>query len=412
MLNRLKQYDWRNFNYSLILVVVILCLFSAFILKLAGGADKGAGYMRSQLVGLVLGLFVMAVLSVIDYHFICRFVPIYYLVGIILVVLTKVPGIGTDLGTSASRWIKIGSFTFQPSELLKIIYILSLASLFGKIRKQLDQFRSLLWVVLLTLPAFGVIAIQPDLSSGLVILFVMLVITFVAGVTYRVLAPVISIGLPLTLIMYWYVQQPGNIFISAGILKKYQYNRIFAFKHADSLDKDIVDLNRQQNAAVSAIAEGGLYGKFLKDGAKEGCSRAYTSVSIRESDFVWSVIAEEFGFLGCCLILVLFAVVIIKCFMVAKKAQDFLGMLIAVGVSAMFMFQIFSNICVVTFLFPNTGLPLPFLSNGLSSMMSSMIGIGLVINIGIQPAKSKKGGFTMRTAYSDSERDVDIDFSL
>ncbi len=87
-------------------------------------------------------------------------------------------------------------------------------------------------------------------------------------------------------------------------------------------------------------------------------------------------------------------------------------MLIAVGVSAMFMFQIFSNICVVTFLFPNTGLPLPFLSNGLSSMMSSMIGIGLVINIGIQPAKTKKGGFTMRKAYSDADNNIDIDFSL
>ena len=137
-----------------------------------------------------------------------------------------------------------------------------------------------------------------------------------------------------------------------------------------------------------------------------------SSVSIRESDFIWSVISEEFGFLGCCLVLLLFSILIFKCFRVARKAQDFLGMLIAVGVSAMFMFQVFSNICVVTFLFPNTGLPLPFLSNGLSSMMSSMIGIGLVINIGIQPAKTKKGGFTMRKAYSDMDNDVDIDFSL
>lgn len=175
--------------------------------------------------------------------------------------------------------------------------------------------------------------------------------------------------------------------------------------------KRIVDLNRQQKSSVNAIAEGGLYGKFLKDGARAGSSRAYSSVSIRESDFIWSVISEEFGFLGCCLVLLLFGILIFKCFRVASKAQDFLGMLIAVGVSAMFMFQVFSNICVVTFLFPNTGLPLPFLSNGLSSMMSSMIGIGLVINIGIQPAKTKKGGFTMRKAYSDMD-DVDIDFSL
>ncbi len=409
MLNRLKQYDSRIFNYSLVIIVIILCMISAFTLKLAGGAEKGAGYMRGQLIGMILGLFIVAFLSVLDYHFICRFVAVYFFLGIMLVLMTKIPGIGTDLDTGSSRWIRlpVGSITFQPSELLKIIFILTMAVLFCKIRKQLDQFKAVVWIVLLTLPAFGAIVIQPDLSSSLVILFVMAVMTFVAGLSYRVIVPIISVGLPITLIVYWYVQQPGNL-----LLQGYQYDRVFAFKNQDSTVKRIVDLNRQQKSSVNAIAEGGLYGKFLKDGARAGSSRAYSSVSIRESDFIWSVISEEFGFLGCCLVLLLFGILIFKCFRVARKAQDFLGMLIAVGVSAMFMFQVFSNICVVTFLFPNTGLPLPFLSNGLSSMMSSMIGIGLVINIGIQPAKTKKGGFTMRKAYSDMDNDVDIDFSL
>ena len=378
MLNRLKQYDWRNFNYSLVIIVIILCMISAFTLKLAGGAEKGAGYMRGQLIGMILGLFIVAFLSVLDYHFICRFVAVYFFLGIMLVLMTKIPGIGTDLDTGSSRWIRlpVGSITFQPSELLKIIFILTMAVLFCKIRKQLDQFKAVVWIVLLTLPAFGAIVIQPDLSSSLVILFVMAVMTFVAGLSYRVIVPIISVGLPITLIVYWYVQQPGNL-----LLQGYQYDRVFAFKNQDSTVKRIVDLNRQQKSSVNAIAEGGLYGKFLKDGARAGSSRAYSSVSIRESDFIWSVISEGCGFLGCCLVLLLFGILIFKCFRVARKAQDFLGMLIAVGVSAMFMVQVFSNICVVTFLFPNTGLPLPFLSNGLSSMMSSMIGIGLVINI-------------------------------
>lgn len=407
MLNRLKQYDWRNFNYSLIIVVVILCLISAFTLKLAGGETDGMRYMRNQLIGMVLGIFTVAVLSVVDYHFICRFVAVYYVLGIVLTACTKT-SLGTDLDTGSYRWIRIGrSFTFQPTELMKIIFILSLAVVFVKLQKQLDHFSTLIIAGLVTLFPFGVILIQPDLSSSLVVIFVMIVMIFAAGTTYRILAPVFAAGIPIGLILFWYVQQPGNL-----LLKGYQYNRIFAWKHPDSTAPDIVDLNRQQNSAISAIAEGGLYGKFLKDGAKPGCSRAYNSVPIRESDFIWSVIGEEFGFLGCCLILLLFAIVIIKCFLVAKKAQDFLGMMIAVGVSAMFMFQIFSNICVATFLFPNTGLPLPFLSNGLSSMMSSMIGIGMIINIGIQPAKTKKGGFTMRTAYSEADHDIDIDFSL
>ena len=406
MLNRLKQYDWRNFNYSLVIVVMILCSLSAFVMKLAGGEESGSDYMRSQLVGLALGLCIVVVLTVLDYHFICRFVGVFYVLGVALTFSTHTP-LGTDLDTDAYRWIRLGSLTFQPTELMKIIFILTMAVFFVKMQKQLDRFSTLLFVALLTVFPAGAIMSQPDLSSSLVVVFVMVIMVFVAGISYRVLMPVIAVGLPIGLVLFWYVQQPGNF-----ILQGYQYNRINAWKHPDSTDSTLIDLNRQQNSSIAAIAEGGLYGKFLKDGAKPGSSRAYNSVPIRESDFVWSVIGEEFGFLGCCLILLLFGIVIFKCFMVAKKAQDFLGMMIAVGVSAMFMFQIFSNICVATFLFPNTGLPLPFLSKGLSSMMSAMIGIGLVLNIGIQPAKTKKGGFTMRTAYSETDKDIDIDFSL
>ena len=250
MLNRLKQYDWRNFNYSLVIIVVILCLVSAFTLKLAGGVEKGAGYMRGQLIGMVMGLFIVAFLSVLDYHFICRFVAIYFVFGVVLVLLTKIPGIGTDLDTGSTRWIRIGSLTFQPSELLKIIFILTLATLFCKIRKQLDQFKAVIWIVLITLPAFGAIVIQPDLSSSLVILFVMAVMTFVAGLSYRVLVPIISIGLPVTLILYWYVQQPHNL-----LLQGYQYDRVFAFKNQDSTVKRIVDLNRQQMVREPAVQE-------------------------------------------------------------------------------------------------------------------------------------------------------------
>lgn len=406
MINRIKQYDWRNFNYSLLIIVVILCLISAFALKLAGGADSGFRYMRNQLIGMILGLFVVAVLSVLDYHFICRFVAVYYVCGIVLTACTKT-SLGTDLNTDAYRWIQLGSFSFQPSELLKIIFILTLAVFFVKMQKQLDRFLTLILAGVISIFPFAVILIEPDLSSSLVVIFVMLVMIFAAGTAYRILVPAISVGLPVSLILFWYVQQPGNI-----LLASYQFKRIYAWKHPDSTDAVLVDLNRQQNSSIAAIAEGGVYGKFLKDGAKAGCSRAYHGVSIRESDFIWSVLGEEFGFLGCCMLLLLFAILIFKCFMVAKKAQDFLGMMIAVGVSAMFMFQVFCNICVATFILPNTGLPLPFLSNGLSSMMSSMIGIGMVINISIQPAKTKKGGFTMRTAYSESDHDIDIDFSL
>lgn len=406
MIELIKKYDWKKYNISLLCVVIVLCLISAFCVKLAGGDEHGASLMKGQLVGMFLGLFLVAVLSVIDYHFICRFTILYYFFGILLTAATKT-SLGRDNDTGTFRWVKLGPITFQPTELMKIVLILTLATLYVKLQYRINKVTTIFIVGLVTSIPVLVILLQPDLSSSLVAVFIMVVMIFAAGTSYKVLAPFFAIGLPSVVVLFWYVQQPGNF-----ILKKYQYDRIMAWLHPDTYP-NAEDLNRQQNAAIRAIASGKLYGKYLQDGAAEGTTRAYHSVAVNESDFIWSIIGEEFGFLGSCLILILLAIVIFKCFLVAKKSQDFLGKMIAMGVAAMFMFQVFANICVVTRIFPNTGLPLPFLSNGLSSMVCSMIGIGFVMNIGIQPAKNSKQGFSMRNQYgSDAERDIDLDLEL
>ncbi len=398
MINRIKKYDWKNFNILLVGTAVILCCISAFTLRMAGGP----GMMKSQLIGMLMGLVIIAVLSVMDYHFICQFSAVYYLFGLGLTAATHTP-LGTAGSTDSVRWIQLGPVTFQPSELMKIIFIITLASFYVQMEKNLDRWSTLLIAAVLTVIPMLLIMSQPDLSSSLVILFVMVIMVFVAGTSYKIIAPIVAVGMPLSLALFWYIQQPNNL-----ILRGYQFRRIYAWRHPD-LDAS-KDLNMQQDHSIAAIAEGGLYGKFIKDGGVHEASRAYERVPVNESDFIWSVIGEEFGFLGCCLILLLLAIIIIQCFRIARKSKDFLGMMIATGVGSLFLFQVFSNICVATRLFPNTGLPLPFLSNGLSSMMSSMIAIGLVLNVGIQPAKSSGGGFTMRTAYSDdTDKDLDLD---
>lgn len=401
MIKRIKRYDWKKYNFSLLLVVIAVCLIGTFCVKLAGGEKMGMALMKGQLTGVFLGLFIVAILSLIDYHFICNFVPVYYVAGLFLTVATHT-ALGTDNGTDVNRWIKIGPLpSFQPVELMKIILIITLATLYTKLRNKVDRISTLFIIVITTMIPVVAILTQPDLSSSLVAVFIMIVLVFAAGTAYKILTPIVALGIPLSLVLFWYVQQPGNF-----ILRGYQYKRIHAWLHPDD-DPD--DLNWQQNKCISAIASGKLYGKFIQDGGTDGTSRSYSTISVNESDFIWSVVGEEFGFLGCCLILLLFAVIIFKCFTVAKKAQDFLGRMIALGVAAMFMFQVFANICVATRLFPNTGLPLPFISNGLSSMISSMIGIGLVMNIGIQPARTSNSGFTMRGDY---DRDIDVDLEL
>lgn len=400
MINRIRQYDWKKYNFSLLCVVVILCILGLCCVRMAGGTTKGASLMKGQLVGLILGLIIVAIVSVIDYHFICQFCAVYYIVGILLTLAVHTP-LGTDSNTGAYRWIKLGPITFQPTELMKIILIITLAALFSKLHSKLDKVSTLVKVcVVSAIPVLAILT-QPDLSSSLVGVFIMCVMIFIGGVSYRIIVPILIAAVPICGFLAWYVQIPGNL-----ILHNYQYNRIQAWLHPDTYP-NADNLNWQQNSAIKAIASGQLYGKFIQDGGKGLESRTYNGVGIRESDFIWSVVGEEFGFLGCCLVLLLFAIVIFKCFMVAKKAQDYLGKMIAVGVSAMFMFQVFANICVVTFIFPNTGLPLPFISNGLSSMISAMIGIGLVMNIGIQPAKSSKEGFTMRNLNPSGEDEID-----
>lgn len=404
MIKRIKQYDWKKYNFSLLIVVVVISLIGAFCVKLAGGEKMGMSLMKGQITGIMLGLFVVAFLSVMDYHFICRFAPVYYIFGILLTAATHSP-LGTDNGTGVNRWVKLGPLSFQPVELMKIILILTLATLYMKLKNKVDRVSTLFIIVITTMIPVAVILMQPDLSSSLVAVFIMVVLVFAAGTSYKILTPIVASGIPAGLVLFWYIQQPGNF-----LLRGYQYERIHVWLNPDD---DPRQLNMQQNDCIRAVASGKLYGKFIQDGGAEGTVRTYSPIPVNESDFIWSVVGEEFGFLGCCLILLLFAIIIFKCFTVAKKAQDFLGRMIALGVGAMFMFQVFANICVATRLFPNTGLPLPFISNGLSSMVSSMIGIGLVMNIGIQPARTSNSGFTMRSSFgSDSGRDIDVDMDI
>ena len=171
--------------------------------------------------------------------------------------------------------------------------------------------------VVSAIPVLAILT-QPDLSSSLVGVFIMCVMIFIGEVSYRIIVPILIAAVPICGFLAWYVQIPGNL-----ILHNYQYNRIQAWLHPDTYP-NADNLNWQQNSAIKAIASGQLYGKFIQDGGKGLESRTYNGVGIRESDFIWSVVGEEFGFLGCCLVLLLFAIVIFKCFMVAKKAQDYL----------------------------------------------------------------------------------------
>lgn len=360
-----KQYDFKRYNIVLVIIVIIISILGAYLIKQA----KPELFMR-QLAGLVGCIFMVAILSLIDYHFISSFYIVLYLINMVLLVLVRLVGVSHY---HAQRWLDLKVTELQPSELTKIILIIFAAKLFSIFRQKINN----AWVLILitvsiAIPTF-LILIQTNLSTSLVIAFIFVMMIFAAGLSWKIILPILIIGIPSIWGFFWYIQQDYQV-----ILKPYQQERVLSIINPEAYP----DIMYQQDNSVIAIGSGQLYGKILSN---EDNSRNYDKIPVSESDFIFSVAGEEFGFIGSCVIIGLYVVIIYNCLITAKKAPDYMGMLIAIGIASMFIFQLFVNIGVATSILPNTGLPLPFLSQGLSSMLSGMLGIGIILNIRLQP---------------------------
>lgn len=381
-----KRYNWKNYDVLLIVVVLFLSIISSYILSIIG-----FGSLKRQFVAVITGLFIIFIFSLIDYHTICMYVPILYVIATIMVAGTKFSPLGSNGGTDSYRWLDFKVIMFQPSEVCKIVIILSLATFFVHYKDKLQSFKTFFLACLIALVPTFFILVQSDLSSSVVIIVVLVIMLVSSGMGRKILGPVAAVLVPVGSFLIWYIQQPNQ-----KLLQAYQLRRITGWLNPES---EALGVMYQQNNSVLSIASGKLYGKLLLEGVSE--NRNYNSVDVRESDFIWTPISEEFGFIGCLIILALLSIIIIKCFITAKRAKDYMGMMIAIGIGSMFCFQIFFNIGVATSILPNTGLPLPFLSNGLSSLMSNMMAIGILINISIQPNRGSNGSFADSLSLND-----------
>ena len=365
-----KQYNFRKLNISLIILVIMVTSVGAYMIKLSQGGDPKL--FTKQILGLFLGIIAMGFVAIVDYHFLAKLaVPLWFL-GVFLLVLVKVPGIGVEL-YEARRWIDLKFVQIQPSELCKICLIVVLATYFNKFSEKINKVSTIMGSFVLTAIPLLFILDQPDLSSSMVIIFVYLILLYSAGISYKIVLPVLIVTVPTAIALIWYVLQPYQ-----NLLRPYQQERILGLFYPDKYP----DLMMQQNLSVDEISSGKLYGIMMGD--KSIDSLRSSSLPVSECDFIFTVIGESLGFLGTSAIVIILGIIILKCFFTARKAKDKLGYLICVGVGSVYMFQVFVNIGVATRILPNTGLPLPFLSYGLSSLVSYMIGIGLVLNVGLQ----------------------------
>lgn len=362
----LKRYRIRDYDFKLILLLVAVTVIGI----LSIGSAK-ADVQNRQILGFAMGFFIMIVLSFFDYSFFLRFHWGIYALNIIL--LLMVVFFGREV-KNAKRWLEIAGIQFQPSELTKILLILFYAQFIMKRREKLNNLKNMAAMIILLLPPLYLVYDQPDMSTSIVIASVFCIIWYVGGLSYKVVLGTLAVAVPAAVMLFIMILQPDQ-----RIINSYQQLRILAWLEPEKYSQTIA---YQQTNAMMAIGSGQLWGKGLNNtmiSVKNG-----NFVSEPQTDFIFTIIGEELGFVGGCAVVVLLFLIAIECLNVARKAKDLAGTCIAAGMAALVGVQSFVNISVATGLFPNTGVPLPFVSYGMTSLVSLYIGMGIVLNVRLQ----------------------------
>ena len=373
-LNVIKGYKLSNLNIRLIIYVLAATFIGIFCI---GSATEGENFQFKQIIGFALGLIVLIIFTLLSYKFLFKFYMVIYLVTIVLLALVIVAG---TVSKGAKRWIDLGFTQFQPSEVAKIFIIIFLASYLYKHYETLNTFKTLACAVVFSCIILGLIFIEPDLSTTIVIFLTFCAIMFLSGIHHKIVTGVLIAAIPLVCILGYYVAQPGNV-----VLKGYQYNRIVGFFQEDN--EKAKDLRYQQENSLLAIGSGGLTGKGLDNNDVTSVKNGKL-ISESHTDFIFTIVGEELGFIGAAALIILLFLIVLECFITGQRAPTLSGKLFCFGFGVLVGVQSFVNVAVATMLLPNTGVTLPFVSYGLTSLIMMYCGVGIVLNIGLQRNKA------------------------
>ncbi|SFK59991.1 rod shape determining protein RodA [Lachnospiraceae bacterium KH1T2] len=371
-----RKYHLRNFDFLLVIFSTIISIYGIFII-----GSARTSFQPRQMIGLGIGLVVMFGIALIDYQTILNFYWIFYILNIILLMSVKLFGIKVN---NATRWVSIAGIQFQPSETAKFLLILFFAKLIMKYRDKINRPIVLFILSVLFLIPWHLVQSEPDLSTSIVLLLIFASLIFIGGLSWKIVLGFFSVAIPVTVIGLMLALQPNQ-----QIIKGYQQTRILAWLNPEKYSNQ--EGYQQQNSII-AIGSGQLVGKGYKNNEVASVKNA-NFISEPQTDFIFAIVGEELGFVGSMAVIILIFFIVVRIILIGLTADELSGTLLCAGVAAHIGFQTFMNIAVTTGLMPNTGLPLPFVSYGMTSLISLFMEIGVVLNVGLQRIRDNYGRY-------------------
>lgn len=390
-----KNHFWDiHLDYSIIGIVLTLLMIGILSVYVAVSHDYPQmvwSFLGQQLAWIGMGCVVCLIVTIFSAKFLWKITPFLYLLGLILMVLPLIfynPNLVASTG--AKNWVAYGNITlFQPSEFMKIPFILMLSRSIvrflqrnkGRERWLRQDWLLIIELTIYTIPVFALLALQQDLGTALVFLAIFAGLVLISGVSWKIILPVVLFIVGgLAGFLFLFLSEGGRAFLHQQLrMPTYQINRILAWLNPFDYAQTTT---YQQAQGQLAIASGGVSG--------QGFNVSNLLVPVRESDMIFTVIAEDFGFVGSLVLLILYVFLIYRILKITLQSNNQFYTYISIGFIMMLVFHIFENVGAVTGLLPLTGIPLPFISQGGSSIISNLIGVGLVLSIYNHSSKKKE----------------------
>ena len=360
----------KNIDFTLVMTVVLVFCIGLIMISSATHVtqDGLTRQVKVQAIAFALGCIAVLVILLIDYSIYASFDRMIYAISILLLLAVYIPGIGkTQAG--ARSWLDFGPVDFQPVEIVKIGFVLSFAKYLESRQNQLNTIKDLIPIGIYGGIPILLLLKQPDLGGALVFIIIILGMTFASGLNYKILGFGFLGGIVSLPIVY-------------KLMAPHQRVRIDAF-----LNPSDISLPGNYQVMQSKIAIGS--GQMLGKGLYQGTQNNFDFLPVQETDFIYAVLGEEFGFIGGIVIIILYSIFLYRMMKIASASKDLYGSLVVVGITSMFAFQIFENIGMTMGVMPVTGVTLSFLSYGGSSIVTNMIALGIVLNVGMRRMKIK-----------------------